>query len=554
MLIPHPVPCVKKGHSDKLCWLSTLADGEIRAKAQDDILVCKECADFQNIVNRGFGRRSADLALGTTIARLLSQASERNLRLDEAKQELEKKIQEMALMKVITDGLVKTTDLSVALKIILTGVTSGQAFGFNRAGIFLVDERNEFLEGKDAVGPESWQEVAKIWGELQMVSFEDQLNNILKARTLKKDYLQRLIEHIKIPLSDSSNFIVKAMWAEKPTFFRKGEIDPDMVTKIIRHMEFNEFVAVPLLAEGNPLGVMIADNYYTSNPITEASMDALATLANTCTSMLEITMLHEQLSARLGELERANQLLRENQSYLLQTERLADVGKLAATVAHEFKTPLVTIGSHARRALRDLNSPKFRKRDLEIVSSEIERLETITSELLEYTRPSKFDIESRGLNQLVRDSLNFMRQRLKGAGIKLRVRYCEEEPRVLVDGRRFRQVMVNIIDNAVEAMQPGMILRVETRTSPDRGTIDIIDTGPGIPEEVADRVFALFFTTKPHGTGLGLSISKTIVEEHGGFIEFESKEGDGTRFSVNFPTIRNNAGNNSTVTVKELEG
>jgi signal transduction histidine kinase len=540
MIIPHAVPCVKKGHSDKLCWLSTLAEGDIEAAVEQDFIVCKDCAPFQEMLNRGFGRRNADSALGTAFAKLLRQASEHSIRLDEARQELEKKVRELALMKIITDAVVKTTDLSKALKIILTGVTSGQAFGFNRAAIFLVDQRNEYLEGKDAVGPENWQTVSRIWSDLQSVSFEQQVNNILVAESLEKDYLHRLIEAIRIPLADSSNFLIKALRTEKPTFFRKSAIDRDLADRITRHMDFNEFVAVPLHAEGIPLGLMIADNYYTNKPITETSIDALVTLANTCTSMLESTMLHEQLSVRLEELERVNQLLRENQSYLLQAERLADVGKLAATVAHEFKTPLVTIGSHARRALRDIDTPKFRKKDLEIISSEIERLETITSELLEYTRPSKFDVESRSMNQLVKDSLDFMRHKLTSSGIKLKIKFSDVDCRILVDERRFRQVMLNIIDNALDAMSQGMTLKVETRIMQDRAVVDIIDSGRGIPKDMCDKIFTLFFTTKSRGSGLGLSVSKKIVEDHGGFIEFESTDGCGTKFSINFPTAKLN--------------
>jgi signal transduction histidine kinase len=222
-------------------------------------------------------------------------------------------------------------------------------------------------------------------------------------------------------------------------------------------------------------------------------------------------------------------------------------------VAHEFKTPLVTIGSHARRALRDVNTDKFKKKDLEIISSEIERLESITSELLEYTRPSKFDIESRSMNQLVRDSLDFMRHKLTASGITADIKYSEIDPKILVDEKRFRQVMLNIIDNALESMQPGMTLRVETHKTEDGGAVDIIDSGTGIPKEISDKVFTLFFTTKSKGTGLGLTISKKIVEAHGGFIEFESNEGCGTRFSINFPSLDLNLSNNAALGVKTTE-
>lgn len=535
MNIPHAVPCVKKGHSDKLCWLSTLADNHEGALVQDDLVVCNECAAFKETINRGFGRRSADITLGTTIAKLLGQVSDRNFRLDEARQKLEKKVSELALMKIITDAVVKTTDLSRALKIILTGVTSGRAFGFNRAGIFLVDQRNEYLDGMDAVGPENWQAAIRIWNELHSISFEQQIGNILEAPVLQKDFLQKIMEAIKINLGDSSNFLVRALYADKPTFFRKSEMNPSMVSGILRHMDFNEFVAVPLKAEGLPLGLMIADNFYTSKPITDASIDALETLANTCTNMLEITLLHKQLSLRLEELQRVNHLLRENQSYLIQAERLADIGRLAATVAHEFKTPLVTIGSHARRVLRDINTPKFKTKDLRIIVSEIDRLENITAGILEYSRPSKFDIKPHSINDLVRESLDLLENRLIAVGIKPRVKYDSTDPMIAVDEKRFKQVLFNIVDNALDVISAGMELKIETRGKDGYGALDIIDTGPGIPEELCDKIFNIFFTTKLRGSGLGLPVSKKIVEDHGGHIEFESKSGSGTKFSVYFP-------------------
>jgi len=535
MNMPHAVPCVKKGHGDKLCWLTTLTEENNGHYRQDDILICNECATFRDVISRGFGRRSADQALGSTIAKLLKQVSDRNIRLDEARRKLEKKVEELALMRVITDAVVKTTDLSRALKIILTGVTSGRAFGFNRAGIFLVDQRNEYLEGKHAVGPENWQAANRIWNELHAWSFERQIKHILEAPELQKDPLHQFIEAIKIPLVDSSNFMIKALFTEKPTFFRKSEMDPSIVSGILRHTDFNEFVAVPLKAEGMSLGLMVADNFYTNKPITDASIDALETLANTCTSVLEITLLHEQLSLRLQELERVNDLLRENQSYLIQAERLADIGKLAATVAHEFKTPLITIGSHARRALRDVSTSRFKIKDLDVIVSEVERLENITSDLLEYSRQSKLDFRTYSIGSLVKESLELLEHKLQMLGIKLRAKYDPANPTVAVDEKRFKQVMFNIIDNALDAMSSGGVLRVETRENGAHSIIDIIDNGAGIPQDLCDKIFTSFFTTKPKGSGLGLPVSKKIVEDHGGHIEFESRPGSGTRFSIYFP-------------------
>jgi signal transduction histidine kinase len=114
--------------------------------------------------------------------------------------------------------------------------------------------------------------------------------------------------------------------------------------------------------------------------------------------------------------------------------------------------------------------------------------------------------------------------------------FDDTKPKIAVDEKRFKQVMFNIIDNAVDAMSPGMVLRVGTKIRDGYAAFDVIDSGQGICDEIKVKIFAPFFTTKPGGSGLGLSVSKKIVEDHGGFIEFESEAGGGAAFSVFFPS------------------
>jgi signal transduction histidine kinase len=535
MHVPEKTPCDLAEHSKKVCWLHNLADGDTQVEIQDDILVCRDCSHFKDVINRGFGRRTADQALGKTIARLLLLVSERTARLENTSIQLKSKAEELTLIKIITDAVVKTTNLNKALKIILTGVTSGRAFGFNRAGIFLIDERQEMLIGKYAVGPRDKEEASRIWNELKTLSFEKQIENILKDPAMETDYLYNTVSKIKIPLSNEENILVKSLWADEPIFYNKDSIDDEMAKRISAYFDFREFVTIPLRADGPPLGLMVADNYYTGQPITESSIDALHTLATTCTNALEKTLLHQQLSDRLKELEHFNTLLRENQNYLIQTERLADIGKLAATVAHEFKTPLVTIGGFARRLKRMLGARSPEKKDLDIIASEVSRLEKITSELLEYSRKSHLEKRLHSINILVSNSLDFMKNQIKSANIELTTDFDINEPRIELDERRFRQVIYNIIGNALEATNPGGKLTISTKAENGFVELKIEDNGKGIPEEDKIHLYKPFFTTKSGGSGLGLPISKKIIEDHGGRIEFESQISSGTRFSVFLP-------------------
>ena len=121
MYVPDKIPCGIEGHGRKVCWLHNLADGDMHFEIQDDILVCRDCVHFKEVINRGFGRRTADQTLGKTIARLLLLVSEKTIHLEHASRQLESKAEELTLIKIITDAVVKTTDLNRALKIIYTG-------------------------------------------------------------------------------------------------------------------------------------------------------------------------------------------------------------------------------------------------------------------------------------------------------------------------------------------------------------------------------------------------------------------------------------------------
>ena len=355
MNFPNKVPCIKSIQAGKFCWLEAVGSTTPDADLQDNILLCKECSTFRDLLGRGFGRRKADLALGETVADLLKLVADRNESLTNAQQRLERLLEEMVLLKTITDSLVKTRDLHRALRIILTGVTSGRAFEFNRAGIFLVDKRNEYLTGEYAIGPGNHAQAREIWDRISLTTFQDQIRAIIDIADLEHDSLREIIQTIKIPLSDKNNVFVKALWADKAIFYKRSDLDKSMVDRILKFTDFNEFVIIPLRTENQPVGILLADNYFTGKPITDSSILALETLANTCSSFLENTLLHRELSDRLKELEHVNKLLRENQNYLVQTQRLADIGKIATAVAHEIKTPLATIGGYAHRALKILN-------------------------------------------------------------------------------------------------------------------------------------------------------------------------------------------------------
>jgi two-component system NtrC family sensor kinase len=226
------------------------------------------------------------------------------------------------------------------------------------------------------------------------------------------------------------------------------------------------------------------------------------------------------------------------QAQMLQAEKLAAIGKLAAGVAHEINNPLTGVLTNASLMLADTPPDDPQHPDLQTIVDETMRCRKIVKGLLEFARQAKPQTQLLDLNQVVQDVLGLVRNQASFRNIVVETALDPKLPPVMADRDQLRQVVLNMVLNAAEAMGQGGLLRLSTTFARDRGTckIDIADSGPGIPEEMRARIFEPFFTTKKTGTGLGLAIAYGIVEEHKGTIQVESAPGKGTTMSVVLPS------------------
>ena len=535
--------CIHPEHPDKLCWLAMLANAQAEvpenknlAAIQDDIIVCYDCKIFIETTERGFGRRSADQAIGQSVVKLMEQLSLKKRNLQQTANALKKSLEQLGLLKSLSDALARSDRLEKSLRIILTGATSGEAFGFNRAAVFLINENRSKLEGRSAIGPTDYREAAIIWRNIAPEPLERLLEQILIEDSPLPFPLEQVVSKISLPLEDKKNPLVAILHEAREKILRASH---NQLPEAILHWWPNsaEVALAPLISEGRPLGVIIADNAITRKPITAESLESLKALANTCSSGLQNAILHEQLQAQLKELERVHELFRSNQAYLMQHERLADMGALATKVAHEFKIPLVTIGGYARRIRKTIGSHKFDEKMVDVIISEIDRLSGITSEILEYSRYPKLNIKECNLNKLIDETLSLLEDRLKNSMIISETFFAEQTLTIKADPERLKQVLLNIIDNAMDAMKSGGKLTIKTSRHNEYVGIEIADTGTGIDKSELENLFNLFYTTKDKGSGLGLPVTKKIVDDHGGNISVNSVPGEGTVFSIHLPDI-----------------
>jgi signal transduction histidine kinase len=220
-------------------------------------------------------------------------------------------------------------------------------------------------------------------------------------------------------------------------------------------------------------------------------------------------------------------------------EKQSSIGRLAAGVAHEINNPLTAILTLTSLWLRKMPLEDPRREDLEMVVSETARCRDIVRSLLDFARELPMDRSLVDINSVVRGTVALARNCDPFAGVSLESRIGAVPMTVNADPKLLQQVLLNLLLNAAEAVEPGGWVRVETDEDSSGGFVQvkIIDNGKGIPKEHINRVFEPFFTTKGtgKGTGLGLSVSAGIVHKHDGTIEIESEEGAGTTVTVLLP-------------------
>ncbi|MFZ0451721.1 MAG: ATP-binding protein, partial [Desulfatiglandaceae bacterium] len=203
---------------------------------------------------------------------------------------------------------------------------------------------------------------------------------------------------------------------------------------------------------------------------------------------------------------------------LLQIERLAALGRATSEVAHDMKTPLMAIGGFATQVYRKLAPEDPNRKKLEIIIKESDRLEAMIREMLEFGRPNNLQRTHKPIETVILESVNVADKVAELRGVVLRTELEHSLPSIPLDVDRLRKALLNLLTNAIEASEPRQCVVVKACARKNDVLIEIMDSGYGIKEEIANKVFSPFFTTKKRGTGLGLAIVKKTIEAHGGSI------------------------------------
>jgi signal transduction histidine kinase len=252
-----------------------------------------------------------------------------------------------------------------------------------------------------------------------------------------------------------------------------------------------------------------------------------------------VLALSRNIENLLQNADQARLELEKSRENLLQAEKMATVGKLAAGMAHSIRNPFTSVKMRLFSLSRSLNLDTDQQEDFEVISHEIRHIDTIVQNFLEFSRPPRLTMQQVSPSSIVDNAVQLLEHRLKSYGVSIELIRSRMLPDVSADPEQLKEVLVNLIINACEAMDSGGTIVIDEMVRGQglrkAAMIRLSDSGPGIPESLADKIFDPFFTTKEDGTGLGLSIASNILAEHGGSITLQDRQSGGATFVVNLP-------------------
>jgi len=250
----------------------------------------------------------------------------------------------------------------------------------------------------------------------------------------------------------------------------------------------------------------------------------------------EIKLYAEELEKRVDE--RTAELVETHQRLVTQ-ERIAALGRAAAQVAHEVKNPLAGLLLYSLHLKSKADN--FSESQTYLVDKIVETINHLNSrveQILGFARPVNLDLRARNVNAIVNDILELLRPQLTAKKIEVRLAMGETAAYAMLDDSAIRGALLNLILNAIEAMPEGGTLSIAVDQTSETLRLQITDTGPGIDEEKAKRIFEPFYTTKAQGLGLGMPYARKIIDQHGGMISLSSRRGEGTTISITLPAAQ----------------
>jgi signal transduction histidine kinase len=316
-----------------------------------------------------------------------------------------------------------------------------------------------------------------------------------------------------------------------PLLIPDAQADFRLDGALMKALGIKSIMSVPLWSSNTMIGLLTAINKKGGTSFDKHDLRLFTVFSNLASAALQNASLYSDLKAKMNELRTA-------QEQLVRSTKMAAIGELSANIAHEINNPLTSVLGYTTHLLKTLDLPESPRKILGMMEQETLRVRKIIRNLLDFARQRPTWIQPEDVMVPLRETVALVQGLAKSSSVAIREDYPPEPVLVSMDHNEIKQVFINIVNNALQAMPEGGELRIRLDTARENDIIvEFSDTGVGIAQENIHRIFEPFFSTKDNGdgTGLGLSISYRIVQNHGGKIEAESTVGSGTTFRVYLP-------------------
>jgi len=408
-----------------------------------------------------------------------------------------------AAICIENSGLMETLDIDEILRLVLEGVTKN--IGFDRARLYLVNQKRNALECKMAVGID-----------------------------------EERIKGITLRLDPEESIVARSIFEKQPFVIPDASKDPRVNPLLKEKFNLHSLVVIPLLVKERALGAIAADFVEPSKNITKEALESVMVYAQQAGLAIHNAFMYQELKAFSLEMEEKIQKttadLRKTEAQLVRSDKLAALGQLAAGIAHEIRNPLTSINILIHSLTENYPAVNSNREDFKVIAEEINRINEIVDQFLRFAKPAPPLLAKAEVLPIFEETLQLLRPQIEKHRILVQKEF-EPLPPILMDREQMKQAILNLLLNAVQAMPKGGHLALKGHVPEDNRWVrlSIQDSGMGIPGEDIDKLFNPFFSTKEGGVGLGLSITHRIIDQHDGKIEVESAPGKGTLFTVWLP-------------------
>lgn len=441
--------------------------------------------------------------------------------------------EDLSFFYLFSSTLLSTMQLNKLLHLILSALVCKNNRLFSRSMLLLFNQNTNMLQGMLGISRDDAENLKIVASDPEnpFSGYWD-LDQQTIARQLQSDFCCK-VRDTRIDLAEGCRFVSHVVDERRVYRFKDVGCLNCQECNFITRFDFNAFAAVPLVTRNNLIGVIIVDNNVKDKPITDAQLQRLQLFASQAGMAIENTRLYKNL-------EEAHAELSETRQKLVHGAHLAAIGEMAASISHELKTPLITIGGFAARLGRMLPEDTPQRHYLDTIISESQRLERLLGDILTFSRKPTICYQNCDLHAVLQDCLDDYVIPLTEHNIKLEFELPAGHWIVLGDSNQLKQVCINLLMNAQDAMPNGGTLRVTLTTFEEldrtSAVVSVADSGTGISDDVLTKIFTPFFTTKRHGTGLGLAIVNRIVQNHGGNMKVSNTE-IGANFQIFLPLV-----------------